>query len=83
MPPHACEKEKEWGEFSEFKKRALCHILEAEEKGGQRERLTTVETKMKFIEGSGKWFLLAAFIGGLLSNAAPELIDLVIKCFLK
>ncbi len=81
--PHECIKEQKWGEMEEFKKRVLCHILEAEKKGGQRERLTTVETKVKFIEGSGKWFLLAAFIGGLLSNAAPELIDLVIKCFLK
>lgn len=81
--PHECIKEQKWGEMEEFKQRALGHISEAEGKGGQRERLTTVETKVKFIEGSGKWFLLAAFIGGLLSNAAPELIGLIIKCFLK
>jgi len=80
---HECEKEKNWGEMEEFKQRALAHIIEAEKEGGSRDRIAKLEVEMKLLMGSGKWFLLAAFVGGLLSNAVPGLANAIFSHLLK
>jgi hypothetical protein len=87
MPPHDCVKENKWGEFDEFKARALAHILEGEKDGGHRDRLAKVEAQMKILMGAGKWFVIAAcvggFLGGIVGKLAPEVADAILKALFK
>jgi len=80
---HECTKEKEWGKQEELNARFLHHILEYETPGGYRDRLSKMEVGMRLLLGSGKWFVLAAaiggFIGGLLGRLNPGFLKWIVQ----
>ena len=79
MDNHTCVKQKEWGKQEEFNARVLHHIIEGEKEGGHRDRLAKLEVGMHILLGSGKWFIVAAsvggFIGGILGRFMPWLVE--------
>ncbi len=79
MENHECVKQREWGRQEEFNSRVLHHIIEGEKEGGHRDRLAKLEVSMRILLGSGKWFIVAAsiggFIGGLFGKAVPDFLN--------
>lgn len=82
-----CQMQAAWGETWTKNKAYDKHIEEGEGKGGHRDRLAKLEVQMKIILSSGKWFVIAAciggFLGGIVGKVAPEITDAIIKTIFK
>ena len=68
--------------FDDVKARMVSHVHEGERPGGVRDRLLLLEQEISTIKkGYWKACIVAGVIGGLLADATPEVIKLIISFF--
>jgi hypothetical protein len=77
---HECEHEKDWGRIESELERFKHHVTESDKEGGYRDRLNKLELCV-----AGLYFrlIISAFIGGLLGNQCPYLIEAIVKHLFK
>lgn len=74
-----CQMQGAWGKQFEKNKTIEAHIKEAEKEGGHRDRIAKLEIEMQIIMRSGKYFLLASFVGGVLGYSIPGLANMILS----